>query len=646
MQIECYQYNTVIVGSGAAGYSAADRLHQLGCGDSAIVTEGRMIGTSRNTGSDKQTYYKLTLSGSEPDSVTDMARTLFEGQSADGDLALAEAVHSVPCFLRLAELGVPFPTNRWGEYVGYKTDHDPRQRATSAGPLTSKLMTEALEKEVLSHGTPVFDRYQMIRILTDHNRVYGVVCLKLSSASQEPVLALFHCKNLILATGGPAGLYADSVYPASQHGASGIAFAAGVRGKNLTEWQYGIASVHPRWNVSGTYMQSLPRFYSVNPDGSDPRDFLSEAFSSRGEMLNQIFLKGYQWPFDTRKALDGSSRIDLLVYQERVLRGRKVYLDYRSNPDGIPVHPEDLLPEARTYLDRAGAWQSTPFERLAHMNQPAVDFYRSRGVDLAAQPLEIALCAQHNNGGLVIDSWWQTNIEGIFAIGEAAGSHGVYRPGGSALNAGQAGAYRAARYICARRQGDPEPFSSECEDQLASLINEIDLLMSHPANSEPLSFEYRRKMSDSAAAFRSLSNLRELAVETSRIIAGFTEQIGAGGEVKGLSAAYRLYDQLVAMNLYVSAMADYAGQHGGSRGSALYSSPEGRLPELAKTVSLPDLFRLAPDDGSCSGQIQEALYNSCGNQIFWRPVRPIPDRSEDFFENIWRSYREHQNITD
>ena len=100
------------------------------------------------------------------------------------------------------------------------------------------------------------------------------------------------------------------------------------------------------------------------------------------------------------------------------------------------------------------------------------------------------------------------------------------------------------------------------------------------------------------------------------------------------------------MNLYVSAMADYAGQHGGSRGSALYSSPEGRLPELAKTVSLPDLFRLAPDDGSCSCQIQEAIYNSCGNQIFWRPVRPIPDRSEDFFENIWRSYREHQNITD
>ena len=38
-------------------------------------------------------------------------------------------------------IGVPFPKNRWGEYVGYKTDHDPARRATSVGPYTSKCMT-------------------------------------------------------------------------------------------------------------------------------------------------------------------------------------------------------------------------------------------------------------------------------------------------------------------------------------------------------------------------------------------------------------------------------------------------------------------------------------------------------------------------
>lgn len=49
-------------------------------------------------------------------------------------------------------------------------------------------------------------------------------------------------------------------------------------------------------------------------------------------------------------------------------------------------------------------------------------------MDLAHEMLEVAVCAQHNNGGLAVDGWWQTNIRGIFAVGEAAATHGIYRP--------------------------------------------------------------------------------------------------------------------------------------------------------------------------------------------------------------------------
>ena len=110
-----YRCNTAIVGSGAAGFNAADRLWQLGQHDILLVTENRVGGTSRNTGSDKQTYYKLTLSGSDPDSVREMAQTLYEGKCVDGDIALCEAALSTQCFLKLVELGVPFPRNRYGE---------------------------------------------------------------------------------------------------------------------------------------------------------------------------------------------------------------------------------------------------------------------------------------------------------------------------------------------------------------------------------------------------------------------------------------------------------------------------------------------------------------------------------------------------
>lgn len=47
-----------------------------------------------------------------------MAETLFAGRCVDGDIALCEAALSTQCFLKLVELGVPFPRNRYGEYIG------------------------------------------------------------------------------------------------------------------------------------------------------------------------------------------------------------------------------------------------------------------------------------------------------------------------------------------------------------------------------------------------------------------------------------------------------------------------------------------------------------------------------------------------
>ena len=136
------EIRTVVVGTGAAGYHAALRLHRFGEKNLAIVTEDVNAGTSRNTGSDKQTYYKLSLAGPDADSVTGMASDLFRGQCVDGDLALCEAALSARCFYHLMEIGVPFPDNIYGECMGYKTDHDRGRRASSVGPYTSKIMTE------------------------------------------------------------------------------------------------------------------------------------------------------------------------------------------------------------------------------------------------------------------------------------------------------------------------------------------------------------------------------------------------------------------------------------------------------------------------------------------------------------------------
>ena len=300
---------TLVVGSGAAGLNAAVSLIKEGQKDVLILTEGKNMGTSRNTGSDKQTYYKLTTSGNDLDSIRKMANVLFSGQCMDGDIALVEAALSARGFYHLVDIGVPFPSNGYGEYVGYKTDHDPNQRGTSAGPLTSKFMTEALWKEVERYEIPVFDGYQVIEILKDEleNCAVGVLALNIKETNAEQQYTVFSAKNIVYATGGEAGMYDTSVYPVSQTGGMGPALRIGAKGKNLTESQYGIASTKFRWNLSGTYQQVMPTYISTDRNGKDEKEFLEPYFKDSKALLHAIFLKGYQWPFDPRKTINYGS---------------------------------------------------------------------------------------------------------------------------------------------------------------------------------------------------------------------------------------------------------------------------------------------------------------------------------------------------
>ena len=656
--------NTVVVGTGAAGYCAADRLWMFGQRDVVMVTDKIRAGASRNAGSDKQTYYKLTLSGAEPDSVRSMAETLHSGGSMDGDIALAEAAWSARCFFHLVESGVPFPHARSGEFVGYKTDHDPRQRATSVGPYTSKTMVERLEDRVHDQGTRIIDACRVVDLVVSDGAVVGLLCLKTDVRDDtEPRFLMLRCTNLVYATGGPAGMYADAVYPHGQWGANGAALRAGVRGKNLTEWQFGLASTKPRWNVSGTYMQVVPRFVSTDADGNDEREFLGESIDDYGRQISMIFLKGYQWPFDIRKALTGSSIVDLLVYQERVLRGRRVFLDFRSNPVQAQFDASRLSPEAHDYLDRAGVLalgpDSTPIQRLQHMNRPAYDFYlqRNPGVDLERDLLEIAVCAQHNNGGLTIDQWWHSNVAGFFPVGEAAGAHGIYRPGGAALNSGQVGATRAAQYIAERRTGEPADVDSYeaaaapvVRAALALLDGATGRAATQADTTDQLLRETTELMSANAAVVRSRLSIQEALDKVTAWLTSYgTATVADPTSRRSVNRLFLIRDILTSQYVYLTAMAEYLDHGGRSRGSVLYTDPEGSLPlhddsDGAPELALPELFRFRLDGDTLAGVIQEVSWDGATDPVFeWRDSRPIP-ADDEFFENVWRSYRENKNV--
>ncbi|NLM26273.1 MAG: FAD-binding protein [Firmicutes bacterium] len=652
-EIRVISCNTVVVGSGAAALNAADRLVTYGQSDIAIVTEGMNMGTSRNTGSDKQTYYKLTLAGDGSDSIYEMAETLFNGGAMDGDIALVEAALSAQAFYHLVDIGVPFPHNRYGEFVGYKTDHDPRQRATSAGPLTSKYMTEKLEEQVRRKNITIFDGFQVIGILTDEQqeKAIGLLTLDLNGAANKDTrYVLFNCTNIVYGTGGPAGMYLTSVYPESQTGATGLAFEAGVQGKNLTESQYGIASIKFRWNLSGTYQQVLPRYVSTDQEGNDPQEFLEQYFETPGQMLDAIFLKGYQWPFDPRKIDNfGSSLIDILVYYETVIKGRRVFLDFLNNPSWGSKDGEldfSLLgEEAYTYLKNSDALFGTPIERLAHMNQPAIDLYMNNGIDLTKEMLEIAVCAQHNNGGLQGNIWWESNLKHFFPVGEVNGTHGIYRPGGSALNSGQVGSTRAAQYIATRYQDKPldvEEFVAAAEKQIkAKMKLSDDFLSNQSEESTVLAIRKQigERMTKYGAHIRSLEDAEKAAEEALKQLHSLVEQTKISSPLE-LSFCFQNYDLLICQYVYLSAIADYIKRGGKSRGSYLVYDPNGQLP----LEQLPEEFRfsLSADD-SLTNLIQRVIYKDGKCEFTWDPVKPIP-ADDNWFENVWNEYMQDKII--
>jgi succinate dehydrogenase/fumarate reductase flavoprotein subunit len=629
--------HTLIIGSGAAGLNAAVQLRANGIDDLLILTEGLGKGTSINTGSDKQTYYKLAMCGAEADAPEVMAETYFEGGSMHGDLALVEASLSARAFLHLVNLGVPFPRDAYGQFVGYKTDHDPRQRATSIGPYTSREMCRALIRQVKTLDIPMREGRNVVELLTAPDqgagelRAVGAIAL-----GPNGTLELYITENVIFAVGGPGGLYRTSVYPEVHTGAIGLALLAGAKAQSLPESQYGLASIAFRWNVSGTYMQVVPRFVSTEVDGiSDLQEFLTPYFETAGERDSMVFLKGYQWPFDWRKVQGGSSIVDILVYIETVLKGRRVFLDFRENPEGFTF--DGLSEEAHTYLARSEALLPMPFARLEQMNPGAIALYRDHDIDIAAEPLEVAVCAQHNNGGLAGNLWWESlNVKHLFPLGEVSGSHGIYRPGGSALNSGQVAGFRAAEVIANRYhewtldESTARQAASHATARLQAWMAETEQHPGRPWQDERAEFQAR--MSRAGAHIRSLSELRAAVPEAWAQWA----RVSAAGDPSDLGESLRNRQLCFAHAVYLEALAFALESGTGSRGSSITLDPDG----VKVHPQLDGAWRIVPEDERFRDQVLETVATPDGVvHSAWVPRRPLP-HPDAWFETAWARYRE------
>lgn len=270
------------------------------------------------------------------------------------------------------------------------------------------------------------------------------------------------------------------------------------------------------------------------------------------------------------------------------------------------------------------------------MNMPAVTLYQSKGVDITKEYLEIAVCAQHNNGGIAVDLWWQTCVKGLFAVGECAGTHGIARPGGSALNAGQVGSLRAAQYISERGR---ERCINEKQEALAGAAWErqtafLQRIKKNPDNGAAVLAKGRRRMSDDGGFIRKEDRMQEAFAAVEEELSAMETAFGS----RKAEEAYLAQDMLMMQRATLYAMLDFARQKTGTRGSALYYSEDG-----SKNERLEDDFKFSLQDPKEYDMIQEVYLQDGEMKSLWRKVRPIPQK-DDFFENVWKSYCVNKNI--
>lgn len=645
--IPLFRAGSIVIGSGAAGLRAAVEMKRRAV-DVTIISQSAWGGTSACSGSDKQTLHTANTKD-QGDNFRDMAASIRAGGAMDEDTAYIEAVGSIRAMASLQYLGLPLPQDNLGGTLRYQTDHDEVGRATSCGPRTSRLMVKVLAEEALRLNIPFFNHTTAVKVLTegqgDQTRVVGVLTIrpKTGTDANPYGLALFQCAALVFAAGGPGELYRDSVFPNGCFGTLGLALETGLELVNITESQFGIGTRREGfpWNLSGTYVQVIPHIYSLDAHGTE-HHFLADYYRTTQEMASNIFRKGYQWPFHASRMLDfQSSLVDLAVFREGQ-KGRRVFMDFNRNLLPVPGDREWSLDrlddDVRRYLMNAGADHALPIDRLRHMNPLAIELYKRYKVDITADPLEFAVNNQHMNGGIAVDTWGRTNIAGIYAVGEAAGTHGATRPGGSALNAGQVFGTRVAEHIAASGRAKVAS-DGDVSRQTATAVSEIDRLLntSQDYSAKDIRAVIQARMSDHAGILCTPHDVAQARVEAGHLndlIRRHGITCSRPGEI---GRVVQWQQMALASEAVLTALDFYISNGGGSRGARAICDPDGACLPQARSGPLPQV-RFRPEREQ--DMHRQIIVRLKGGQIeiSTRSNRGLDEGAKSFFERDWPAW--------
>lgn len=389
-----HHYDVLIIGGGAAGLSLALRLADHA--SIAIVAKG--------PGKDGSTYYAqggisavLTDEDSFESHIHD---TLQAGVGLCDPDTVKFAIKHGPGNIRwLQSLGVPFSseTSKNGQrelHLTREGGHSHR-RVIHAADATGKALSDTLLNHAKhQHSIDFFENHIAVDLITtekqgltsskNQNRCLGAYILNNQSGRVET----FRAKFVVLATGGASKVYLYTSNPDGSTG-DGIAMA----------WRAGCQVANMEFN----------QFHPTCLYHPDAKSFLiTEAIRGEGAKLLLPNGKRFMQNFDERAELAPRDIVARAIDHEMKRLGAAcVYLDISH---------------------RSAAFIASHFPTI---HARCLDF----GFDITKQPIPVVPAAHYTCGGVVTGLQGQTDINGLYAIGETAhtGLHGANRMASNSL---------------------------------------------------------------------------------------------------------------------------------------------------------------------------------------------------------------------
>ena len=272
------------------------------------------------------------------------------------------------------------------------------------------------------------------------------------------------------------------------------------------------------------------------------------------------------------------------------------------------------------------------------MNPLSIELYKRYKYDITRDPLEFAVNNQHMNGGLAVDGWGATSLDGCYAVGEAAGTHGVTRPGGAALNAGQVLGTRCAEHAAARRNNARLERARARPDRRGGRRSLDVLKADSPLTVKSIRKDVQDRMSDHAGVLCNAADVKQALAAARALNETIRQQgIAYSGAPEALKALQWRQTALLS-EAVLTALAFYIERGGGSRGARsdlragrAIACPKPALACLKTFVSCPSEPRTGRSRFMCDSTLGAFVCEA-------RPIRRLNRGDKPFFERDWPDF--------